>query len=147
MKLLNPKTEPCYKDWLPAAPPRHYLHQRDDGSWIVIDRTLDISVSKPYRTKEACIRAFQRSVYRGAKSCAKKFGVKPGEVPFRARRLLFSEYADQLPEFVRWANTTRTFTAEYSIKLGKSYLRDMFEEEHLAHIPGAVRQILDRAKS
>ena len=53
------------REWIHPNPPRYYLHQRpEDGFWCIIDRTLDLSVSRPVKTKNRAIRLFLKQFER-----------------------------------------------------------------------------------
>lgn len=50
------------REWLPIHPLLFHLHQRKDGMWIVIDRSMDIAVGGgPYKTREQAIRGFYKN--------------------------------------------------------------------------------------
>ena len=53
------------REWVHVRPPRFYLHKVEEGliagKWIVIDRSTDLMVCKPYKHKKSCIKAFIRT--------------------------------------------------------------------------------------
>ena len=48
------------REWVHPAPPRYYLSKSDAGTWAVVDRSIDLPITRDYRTKRAAIRAFLR---------------------------------------------------------------------------------------
>lgn len=48
------------REWVHPAPPRYYLSQSTAGTWAVVDRSIDLPVTRDYKTKIAAIRVFLR---------------------------------------------------------------------------------------
>jgi len=45
------------REWVHPKPPLYYLY-RTEGKWVVVDRSVDFAVTKPYTRKSDCVRAF-----------------------------------------------------------------------------------------
>jgi hypothetical protein len=55
------------RQWIHPTPPRYYLSRSNTGTWAVVDRSIDLAITRDYRTQTAAIRAFFRQL---AKSLA-----------------------------------------------------------------------------
>jgi hypothetical protein len=44
------------------AQPRYYLSESAERIWAVVDRSIDLPVTRDYKTKTAAIRAFLKQI-------------------------------------------------------------------------------------